>query len=125
MAAAFREGAAEASAGGSGGVAAAGHGGEGSSADGAAEAVASPAAVVVVVGDEDGDEAAVAVGVLLGLGLVGAEAVVYDFVVLVDAALHLWLAAAGEHGESCGGEEWGGDLVGAAHGGWIRVARTG
>jgi hypothetical protein len=50
------------------------------------------------------------------LGLIGAEAVVDDLVVFIDAALHLGLAAAGEHGESGCGQERGGDLVGAAHG---------
>jgi hypothetical protein len=64
-----------------------------------------------VVGDKEREEAAVSVGALLGLvGLVLAEAVVDDFVVLVDAALHLGAAAAGEEREGGGGEEWGGDL---------------
>ncbi len=61
------------------GVAATGDRGVASSADYAAEAVASPAAVVVAVGDEDGEEATVAVGALLLEALlirreVGAEA---------------------------------------------------
>jgi hypothetical protein len=55
----------------------------------------------------------VPVGVLLLdslLRLIGAKAIVDDLVVLVDAALHLGAAAAGEKGEGCGGQEWGGDL---------------
>jgi hypothetical protein len=44
------------------------------------------------------------------LWLIGAEAIVDDLIVFVDAALHLGLAAAGEDGECGGGEEWGGDL---------------
>ena len=122
MAAAFGEGAAEASAGGDAGavdVAAGWVRGVGASADYAAEAEASPSAVVVAVGDDDGDEAAVAVGALLLRALlvreVGAELVVDDVVLFVDAALHLGLLAAGEDGERGCGEEWGGDLVGAAH----------
>lgn len=116
MAAAFGEAAAEAAAGGdagAGGVAATGCGRVAASADYAAETVASPAAVVVVVGDEEGEEAAVAVGTLLDallVGEIGAELVVDDAILLVDAPLHLGLAAAGEDGECGGGEEWGGDL---------------
>jgi hypothetical protein len=114
--AAFGEAAAEAAAGGdagAGGVAATGCRRVAASADYAAEAVASPAAVVVAVGDEEGEEAAVTVGTLLLyslLRLIGAEAIVDDLVVLVDAALHLGAAAAGEEGEGCGGQEWSGDL---------------
>jgi hypothetical protein len=66
-----------------------------------------------VVGEDDGNEPAVSVGVLLLdslLRLIGAEAIVDDLVVLVDATLHLGAAAAGEEGEGCGGYEWGGDL---------------
>jgi len=100
MAAAFGEGAAETAA---AGVAAAWRWGVGAAADLAAEGVASPSAVVIVIGEE-GNVAAVAVGSLLGLvGLVLAEAVVDDVVVLVDAALHLGAAAPGEKGEGgCG-----------------------
>ncbi len=68
VAAALGEAAAEASAGGyagAGGVAATGVRGVTASANYAAEAVASPSAVVVAVGDDDGDESAVAVGALL------------------------------------------------------------
>ncbi len=43
-------------------------------------------------------------------GLVGAEAVVDDVVVLVDATLHLGLAAAREEGEGCRSKERCGDL---------------
>jgi hypothetical protein len=114
VAAAFGEAAAEASAGrdaGTGGVASASGGGVAASADDAAETVPSPAAVIVVVRDQEGEEASVPVGALLGGGgLVGAEAVVDYVVLLVDAALHLGLAAAGEEGECGCGEEWGGDL---------------
>jgi hypothetical protein len=100
------EGAAEASAAGDAGaigVAATGDRSVSSAAGYAAETIASPAAVVVAVGDEDWEEAAVAIGsllypLLIG-GEIGAEAVVDDMVVLVDAALHLGLSAAGEHGE--------------------------
>jgi hypothetical protein len=55
----------------------------------------------------------VAVGLALLIlvgGEVGAVAVVDDYVVLVDAALHLGLAAAGVEGEGGGCEEWSGDL---------------
>jgi hypothetical protein len=102
------------------GVAATGYRGVASTADYAAESVASPAAVVVAVGDEDGEEATVAVGALLLEALlirreVGAEFVVYDVIVLVDAALHLGLAAAGEEGECGCGQEWGGDVRRAFH----------
>ena len=113
MAAALGETAAKASAGGyagAGGVTATGCRGVTASANYTAEAVASPAAVVVAVGDDDGDEAAVAVGALLGDGLVGAEAVVYYVILFVDAALHLGFAAAGEEREGGCGQEWGGDL---------------
>jgi hypothetical protein len=44
------------------------------------------------------------------VGEIGAELVVDDAILLVDAPLHLGLAAAGEDGECGGGEEWGGDL---------------
>src|SRR5436309_2852465 len=107
VAAAFGERADEAAA---GGVAATGRGGVGAAAGLAADGVAAPSAVVVVIGEE-GDEAAVAIGSLLGLaGLVFAEAVVDYVVVLVNAALHFGAAAAGEEGEGGCGEEWGGDL---------------
>src|SRR5882757_10473641 len=105
MAAAFGEAAAEAAAGrdaGAGRVAAAGCRRVAASADYAAEAVASPAAIVVVVRDEEGQEAAVAVRALLDallVGKIGAELVVDDAILLVNAALHLGLAAAGEDGE--------------------------
>ena len=73
----------------------------------------------VAVRDKEGDKAAVAVGTLLDSlligGQVGAELVVDDDVMLVDAALHLGLAAAGEHGECGCGKEWCGDLGGALH----------
>jgi hypothetical protein len=60
---------------------------------------------------EEGNEAAVAVGALLGLvRLVIAETVVDYVVVLVDAALHLRAAAAGENREGGCGQEWSGDL---------------
>ena len=99
VAAALGEGAAEAAAEGAAGavdVAAGRVRGEAAAAYGAAEAEASPTAVVVVVEHGDEDEAAVTVGALLRLvGLAGAELVGYDAVVLVDAALHLGLAAAG------------------------------
>jgi hypothetical protein len=108
VAAAFGEGAAEASA---GGVAAAWSWRVGAAADLAADAVAAPSSVVIVVGDEEREEAAVAVGALLGLvGLVLAEAVVDYVVMLVDAALHLGTAAAGEKRECGCGQEWCGDL---------------
>jgi hypothetical protein len=108
VAAAFGEGAAEAAA---CGVAAAWSWRVRAAADLAADAVAAPSSVVIVVGEEEREEAAVAVGALLGLvGLVLAEAVVDDVVVLVDAALHLGTAAAGEEGEGGGGQEWRGDL---------------
>ena len=113
VAAARGEAPAEASAGGyagAGGVAATGCRGVSASPNYAAEAVTSPAAVVVAVGEDDGDESAVAVGALLREGLGGAEVVVDYVVLLVDAALHLGLAAAGEEGECGGGEEWGCDL---------------
>jgi hypothetical protein len=108
VAAAFGEGAAEASA---GGVAAARCWRVRAAADLATESVAAPSSVVIVVGEEEREEAPVAVGALLGLvGLVLAEAVVDDVVVLVDAALHLGTAAAGEKRECGGGQEWCGDL---------------
>jgi hypothetical protein len=108
VAAAFGEGAAEASA---GGVAAARCWRVRAAADLAAESVAAPSSVVIVVGDEEREEAAVAVGALLGLvGLVLAEAVVDYVVMLVDAALHLGTAAAGEEREGGCGQEWCGDL---------------
>jgi hypothetical protein len=44
------------------------------------------------------------------VGKIGAELVVDDAILLVDAALHLGLAAAGEDGKCSGGEEWRGDL---------------
>jgi hypothetical protein len=57
-----------------------------------------------VVRHDEGDKTATAVGALLlglALGLIGAEAVVYDFVVFVDTALHLGFAAAHRHGKGC------------------------
>jgi hypothetical protein len=113
VAAAFGEGTAEATScsdAGAGGVAASGCGGVAASADCAAEAVASPAAVVVAVGNEEREEAAVAVGTLLCGGLVGAEAVVDYVILFVDAALHLRFAAASEERECGRGKEWSGDL---------------
>jgi hypothetical protein len=118
VAAVVGEGFPEASAGGytgAVGVAASCDGSVSTTADDAAEAVAAPSAVVVAVGEEDGDEAAVTVGALLLDALlvgweVGAELVVDDVVLFVDAALHLGFLAAGEEGESGCGEEWGGDL---------------
>ena len=117
MAAALGEAAAEASAcgyAGTGGIAATGCRGVTASANYAAKAIAPPAAVIVAIGDDDGDESAVAVGaLLLGALLVreiGAEAVIDYVVLFVDAPLHLGLAAAGEEGECGCGEEWGGDL---------------
>jgi hypothetical protein len=47
---------------------------------------------------------------LLLVGLVLAETVIDDVVVLVDAALHVGFAAAGEEGERGCSEERGGDL---------------
>ena len=98
VAAAFGEGTAEASA---GDVADACAGGEGASADRSSDAVAAEASVVVAI-REEGEEAPVSVRTLLRLvGLVFAEAVIDDDVVLVDAALHL--AAAGEERQGgCG-----------------------
>jgi hypothetical protein len=96
------------------GVAAAGDWGVAAAADYAADAVASPAAVVVAVGEDDGNKTAMAVGALLdGLlsGKVSAEFVVDDFVVFVDATLHLGLAASGEEGERGCCEDWGGNLA--------------
>jgi len=115
VASAFGEAAAEASADGDAGavdVAAACGWDVAATADYGAKSVASRAAVVVTVEEVGGKEAAVAVGssLLLGVVLVGAEAVVDDVVLFVDAALHLGLLAASEHGECGGGEEWGGDL---------------
>ena len=108
MAAAFGEGAAEASA---SGVASAGSRGEGAAFGVGADAVTSPPSVVIAVWKDDGDKAAVAIWALLGLvWLVFAEAVVDDVVVLVNTALHLGRAAAGEDGEGGCREEWGGDL---------------
>src|SRR5260370_26441344 len=100
VAAALGEGAAESAA---AGVAAAWRWGVRAAADLAADGVAAPSAVVIVVGEE-GNVAAVAVGSLLGLaGLVLAQAVVDYVIVLVDAALHLGAATAGEEGEGgCG-----------------------
>jgi hypothetical protein len=96
------------------GVAAAGDRSIAATSDYAAEAVASPAAVVVAVGEDDGNKTAVAVGALrlggLLSGKVSAEFVVDDFVVFVDAALHLGLAASGEEGERGCCEDWGGNL---------------
>jgi hypothetical protein len=48
--------------------------------------------------------------ILLGVGLVLAEVIVDDVIVLVDAALHLGPAAASEEGESGCGKERGGDV---------------
>jgi hypothetical protein len=118
VAAALGEAAAEASAGRharTGRVAASGRRGVTTSANYAAEAVASPASVVVAVWEDDRDESAVAIGALLGDRLIGAEVVVYYVVLLVDATLHLRLAATGENGKCCGGKEWCGDLSGALH----------
>ena len=75
----------------------------------AAEAIATPTTIVVAIGNEDGEEAAVAIGSLLLLyallvsGKVGAELIVDDMVLFIDAALHLGFLAAGEHREGgCG-----------------------
>ena len=68
----------------------------------AAETVASPAAVVVVVERDEGEEASASPRWLLlglALGLISAKAVVDDFVVFVDTALHLGLAATHRHGK--------------------------
>jgi hypothetical protein len=123
VASAFREAATEATSDGDAGavsVAATGDRSVSSAAGYAAESVASPAAVVVVIGDEDWEEAAMAIGALLLDALLvrreaGAEFVVYDVVVLVDATLHLGFPAPCEHGESGCCEEWGCDLGGASH----------
>jgi hypothetical protein len=105
VAAAFGEGAAEASA---CGVADAGCGDVGSAADWSAYSVASPSSVVVA------EEGMGCGAVLCLIGLVFAETVVDYVVVLVDAALHL--TASCEEGESGCGEERGCDLSGALHG---------
>jgi hypothetical protein len=118
VAAAFGERAAEASADrhtGAIGVAAASDRSVAATADQAAEAITAPSAIVVVVGDDDWEETAVAVRSLLLNALlvgwkVGAEAVVDDLVVLVDAALHLGFLAASEHRECGCGEKWSGDV---------------
>jgi hypothetical protein len=113
VAAAFGEGAAEAAScgdAGAGGVTVTGCGSVTASADYAAEAEAAPSPVIVAVRNDDGEEAAVAVGALLRGGLVGAEAVVDYVILLVDAALHLGFAAAGEERECGRGKEWSGDL---------------
>jgi hypothetical protein len=106
VAAAFGEGAAEAAA---TGVAPAWSRGVGATADLGAEAVAAPSAVVEAVRVKR-DEAPVSVGALLFSGLVLAEGVIDDIIVLVDAALNLGAAAAGEERECGGGKKWGGDL---------------
>ncbi len=79
---------------------------------------ASTAVVVAVHGDEDGVEAAVAVGLLLDdlLRLARAEVVGDDVALLIDAALHFFRPAAGEDADGCGCKEWRDDLCGAAHG---------
>jgi hypothetical protein len=120
VASAFGEAGAEASADGYAGavcVASTTDGSVATTADYRAEAVSAPAAVVVAVEEIGGKEAAVAVGpsLLLGVLLVGAEAVIDDVVLFVDAALHLGLLTAGEHGERGGCEEWRGDLSGTFH----------
>ncbi len=112
MAAAFREGAAEAAA---AGIADPGCCHVRAAANRGAQAVPAPSAVVVAVG-EDGDETAVAVGSLLRLvGLVLTEAVVDDVVVLVDTALHLRFATASKERECRGGEKRCGDLRRTLH----------
>src|ERR1700679_570101 len=98
-----------------GGVAAAGCGGEGSAVGVSAWGEAAQAAVIVAVHGDEGDVAAVAVGALLLVRLGLAEAVVDDVVVLVDTALHVGFAAAGEERQGSRCEEWCSDLGGAFH----------
>jgi len=114
-------GAAEAAAGAGVGVAVAGQRSGATPIDGGTEAVASASAVVEAVGIEAHTSAvgAAAIFVALEVGGVFAEGFVDYFVVFVDAALHLRLAASGEQGEGGGGQERGGDLGRAFH---VRVS---
>ena len=70
-----------------------------------------------------GDDADAAVLLLLlGAGLVGAEQVIDNLVIFVDATLHLGLMAAGEQGEGGGSEKRCGDLGGVSED--LRISGT-
>ena len=83
---------------------------ESTAADRAAETVAAVSTVVPAEGAGIKDPAGMGGVVVLLDRLIAAEAVGDDYVVFVDAALHLGLATGREHGQGGRGQEGCGDL---------------